>query len=284
MLYGPDVEGVADEAGLVISVEVWDVVSRVLERRKSAPEKKNVLVVCATGVGSARLLQYRIRREFGSVIDRIEECDVLHLDRVDFSHIDYVFTTVPITQQLPVPVREVSSFFDLHDVDQVKDLFRGATEADKLMRAFDRRLFFPHLACASKDEVLHLLCARAVKARGINARLEKLVQARERASVTSFGNNVAMPHPIAPVSDETFVTVGLLDHPVVWDEAGTPVQAVFLISFAKDGGRELDDFFDLLGDLFMDEGAIARLTREQTWEVLEELLRACERGAFSDGM
>ena len=268
----------ADETGYIALA-----FALAIERRKSAPAKKNVLVVCATGVGSARLLEYRIRREFGSFIDRIEECDALHVDSVDFSHIDYVFTTVPLHQALPVPVREVSSFFDLSDVDRVRDLFRAATDAGKLTAAFDRDLFFPHLVCATKDEVLHVLCAHAAKTHGITARLKKLVHAREQASVTSFGNSVAMPHPIAPVSDETFVTVGLLDKPVVWDQAGTTVQAVFLISFAREGGQELDDFFDLLGDLFMSEEAIGRLVHEQTWETLVALLRACEHGDFSEG-
>lgn len=249
-----------------------------LERQKSAPVKKNVLVVCASGAGSARLLEYRVSREFGDYLDQIKTCDALHLGNVDFSHIDYVFTTVPLDRALPVPVREVSSFFDAKDVNEVKDLFRAGDATGVLSSHFDRELFFPHLHVREKDDVLRLLCAKAARRLGLDdeGRFTELVFARETTTPTSFGNNIAMPHPLEPVSDETIVTVGLLDEPVAWDTRGTTVQAVFLISFARNARGELPEFFGTLADFFIDEHAVARLVAEQSWETLMGLLAACE--------
>lgn len=251
-----------------------------LERLKSEPAKKRILMVCATGVGSARLLEYRVRREFGDYIDGITTCDLLHLDTVDFSQIDYVFTTIPINHALPVPVRQVSSFFDDADATRVKELFHASGRTGLLLEKFDPELFFPHLQASSKEEVIHLLCEQAVRSHGLNPRFEKNVLVRERASVTSFGNRVAMPHPIAPVGEETFVVVGLLDTPVMWDGDDMPVQAVFLISLARGADRALGEFFDLLGDFFMDEHAITEMLDDQSWPTLARLLGACEQGVL----
>ena len=246
-----------------------------LERTRGETPRKNVLVVCASGAGSARLLEYRCRKEFGEYIDTISTCDVLHLDEADFSHVDYVFTTVPINRTLPVPVREVSHFFDASEVEGVRQLLRSGDKTDLIGRYFDRDLFFTHLDCSTKEEVLNVLCD-AASARGVDASFKELVFKREEAAATSFGNSVAMPHPLEVASAQTFVTVGLLDRPVAWDGAQCPVSAVFLIAFSRgrgrDADRELDNFFGILADLFLDEGAIQRLVREQTWDTLIDVL------------
>lgn len=246
-----------------------------LERTRGETPRKNVLVVCASGAGSARLLEYRCRREFGEYIDQISTCDVLHLDDADFSHVDYVFSTVPIDRTLPVPVREVSHFFDASEVEGVRQLLRSGDKFDLIERYFDRDLFFPHLDCVTKEEVLDVLCAAAAE-HGVDPSFRDLVFRREEAAATSFGNSVAMPHPLEVASSRTFVTVGLLDRPVDWDGASCMVSAVFLIAFSRGrdraSDRALDSFFGILADLFLDEAAIGRLVREQTWDTLIDVL------------
>lgn len=240
-----------------------------LERQKTAPAKKNILVVCATGAGSARLLEYRCRREFGEYVDKIVTCDVFGIDRVDLANIDYVFTTVPLGRSLPVPVREVTYFFDDDEVAEVKKLLGREEAGFVLGEYFDPRLFFPHQTWGSKEEVLHAMCERLREEGMVDEGIEELVLAREGMTATSYGNNVAMPHPLEPAGDRTIIAVALLDKPVVWDERGTAVQAVFLISYARQAGRALDGLFSSLADLFMDEGAIAYLVHNQTWASLE---------------
>ena len=61
-----------------------------IERQNTELPKKNILIVCASGKGSAQLLHYRYRQEFGSYVGRIETCDVSNVKKVDFKDIDYV--------------------------------------------------------------------------------------------------------------------------------------------------------------------------------------------------
>ena len=244
-----------------------------LERQRTGASKKNVLIVCASGMGTARMLEHHFRSAFEGYIDQIATCDVHDVVAQDFTKIDYVFTAVPLGVQLPVPVCEISYFFDEADAGDIRRLLRARVLAGGgLIARFDRELFFPHLAIGSKWEAIEFLAARMGERFKLDEGFPDSVLAREQAAATSFGNLVAMPHPLKPASDVTHVCVGLLDEPIPWDGGDLPVQAVFLISYARSGGRALDDFFGALADVFMDAQAIERLVKDQAWDVLTSIL------------
>lgn len=251
-----------------------------LERSQTELSKKNILVVCASGQGTARMLEHRYRQQFGDCVDRVIACDVSHIGRIDFSQIDYVFTTVPIAEKLPVPVREVGLFPDSAEVAGLRDLLTrdassGSSSADRFLKRFDRTLFFPHLNVASKEEVLDVLCDAVEAAGGVSPTFRALVLEREALAPTAFGSGVAMPHPNEPVTDGAFVAVGLLDHPITWGQDN--VQAVFLVALSREDPRELNEFFGALAQLFMDECAIQKLVQDQRWEVLTGLVEQIEQ-------
>lgn len=247
-----------------------------LERKKGAPPRKNILVVCASGVGSSRLLEYQYRKEFGPYLNKVVACDLSQLADMDFSDIDYVFTTVPIERALPVPVRQVGFFLEGSDREGIRQLLSSHTESASPPLPFDERLFLPHLrGLAGKDEVLELLCARAAEVEGVDeGDFLAAVLAREREAPTAFGNEVAMPHPIAPLSERTFVAVALLDDAVRWGDH--EVRAVFLVSIAKDRDPPRD-FYERLAGLFGSEEALQGLLADQTLEKLLEVTRPSER-------
>lgn len=237
-----------------------------LDRQKTEPPKKNILVVCASGQGSARMLEMRYRKEFGKLIGNCIACDVASIGNVDFSNIDYVFTTVPITRPVPVPVCEVTYFLGSSETAHIKQVLSGVRNAAGQLRELDPRLFFTHLDLPDKQAAIDYLCDRVEEMRAVDKDFREKIARREQAATTSFGNLVAMPHPLEAVSDDAFVCIGLLDHPVVWDERGTQVQAVFLVFFPRGGWHEQGSFFSMLADLFMDEQAILRILKNQDWE------------------
>ena len=263
-------EGLSDDETGYIALSF----ALALERQKTSVAKKNILVVCASGAGSARLLEYRCRREFGQYIDKIMTCDILKLDAFDFSQVDYVFTTVPIEKKLPVPIREVTYFLDTEDVLQVRELLGGEAPAAGIPPYFRRNLFFPHMAQRTKQEVLDFLLDQVCAAEDMPDNFRELVWKREGVVSTSFGNSVAMPHPLEAVSASTFICVGLLDHPVVWDGNGQMVQAVFLLAFSPEQDGSLHSFLGAFADVLMDKDAIGELVKYQTWETLSEVLGA----------
>jgi len=245
-----------------------------LERSKTEVAKKNILVICASGAGSARLLEYQCRREFGDYIDQIQTCDALSLDKIDFSKIDYAFTTVPLHIELPVPVREVSCFLDPAEAERTRAMLRKEMRAENVnaFRFIGEDLFFPHLSFTTKDEVLDFLIGRAEALRDTAPEFRDLVYAREERMATAFGNNIAMPHPLEVASNDAFICVGLLDEPVGWGIDGEKAQAVFLMGFSFDEDGEARSFLDGFAGVLVDSSAIGRLVSEQTWDVFVQLL------------
>lgn len=248
-----------------------------LERRKSSNPKKKILVVCASGAGTSRLLEYRCRKEFGEWISSIRTSDAFHLDSIDFSDIDYVFSTVHIDRNLPVPVCELRYFLDTSEIEQVRGMLRDSSlKSDGSMaRYFSPELFFSHRSFASKTDALDFMLDRVEEHFDIDGSFREAVWAREAAVATTFGNDVAMPHPIETTENETFGVVMLLDEPVVWDEHGRGVRAVFLMNFSRSGGEDVRRFIESFAEFLIDTDAVQSLIADQRWDTFKALLESC---------
>lgn len=241
-----------------------------LERNATSYAKKHVLVVCASGAGSARLLSLRLQREFGSNFERIDTCDVSDLAERDIADIEYIFTTVPLGCRVSVPVVHVSPFLD----DSSKLNVRRVIEQDEMASMqsyFSQDLFFAHLSLPTREAVISYLVRATARIVDLPENFEELVLRRERTAATSFGNLVALPHPCEAVSPRTSVTVALLDHPIDW--GGKPIQAVFLVCVARDASDGLTAFYRAMVRLITKKQAIQRILGDMRLEVLLNELR-----------
>nr|WP_269435765.1 PTS sugar transporter subunit IIA [Gracilibacillus suaedae] len=60
---------------------------------------------------------------------------------------------------------------------------------------------------------------------------------REEIAPTSFGNLVAIPHPITPKTDKTFIAICTLEKPITW--VNKQVQFVCMLCVKKDSQEDL---------------------------------------------
>lgn len=240
-----------------------------LDRQKTERVRRNIIIVCATGAGSARLLEHRFRREFGEQLNRIEVCDAQGVIAADLSDIDCIFSTVALDEVLPVPVISVGAFLDESDIPAVRAALREP-RADGLGRFFRRDLFFSHCLFASREDAISSLSEALRSMAGADDDIEELVLRREQEGYTSFGNRVAMPHPASPVVDDTTVAVALLDGPVDW--AGHDVQAIFMVCVSRNRDRGLQPLYTALARVMGSREAMDELISQQSFDVLLELL------------
>ena len=202
-----------------------------LERKKTEVAKKNILLVCASGRGSAQLLLHRYKTEFGPYLNKVSVCDVGRIGEQDFSEIDYVFTTVPIPVKIPVPIQEVEYFLKSADIQAVKKTLMGKKDSP-VLDIYPEELFLPHMKFANKEEALKTLCGFVCDKGLAPKEFIDSVRAREVLAKTAFGNFVAMPHPIEVMGDCPFVCVAVLDKPILWteDAPDSLIQVIFLVS------------------------------------------------------
>lgn len=241
-----------------------------LDHKKSGEvAKRRVLIVCASGAGSARLLEHRYRKTFASTIEEVETCDVQGLASIDIERFDCVFTTVPLGRELKAPVFEVSAFLDEAEIPRIKSVLESNRIPSESDGFFCPELFFPHFACETRGEVLSFLSEAVKKHFGLDEDVLSLVMEREALATTAFGNRVAMPHPSRPVAPKSVVATAVLDRPIEW--GGSQVQVVFLICI-KPKDKTLKPLYRALADFMGSEDDVTMLISQQRLDTLLELL------------
>ncbi len=244
------------------------------ERSVSSMVKKNVLLVCATGKGSAKLLQYKYEKEFGDCIDQLVCCDVTELEDMDYTHIDYVITTVPINVNVPRPILEVQYFLDEQEISNLRAALFEEKKSDDVMQFYPEELFISNLKAKNRKEVIHKMCRHIAKMRKVPDNFSQLVMIREEAARTEFGNLVAMPHPSENVSEETFVSVAILEQPILWEDK--KVQVVFLVSIERDLNRSIQSFYNTTAEFFLNKECINGLIKNRSYSWFQEKIKQLE--------
>ncbi|MFA9375310.1 MAG: transcription antiterminator [Lachnotalea sp.] len=244
-----------------------------LEKQDKIVDKKNILIVCASGKGTTQLFIYKYKQAFGKYINQIYECTAYELDNYDFQGkgIDYVFTTIPINTQVPVPVFEVNLFLEHKDIAIYSEMFEmGSNEF--LHKYYKDFLFVTDIEAKTKEDIIKQLCEHTNQYYNLPDGFYDAVMKREEMGQTDFGNLAAIPHPFQVITKENFVTVGILKKPFWWGH--NEVQVIFLIAISTEEDADIERFYQLTTKLLFDLEDIQYLIQNQKFEVLINLLSA----------
>lgn len=223
----------------------------VMERKDKTIHKYNIVVVCASGRGTSQLFMYKYKQAFGQYINKIYELTVFDLEDLDFMSfgIDFVFTTIPLNINLPVPVYEVSLFLDSNEITNYQKIFEKGDQ-NFIYHYFSNDLFMPDLKAAHKGEAIKKICEFAKRKKRLPDDFYELVIKREEMGQTDFGNLVAIPHPYKVINDDKFVVVAILEKPIWWGH--NDVQVIFLISLAQEDNQDIEQFYSVITNYLSD--------------------------------
>lgn len=262
--------------GKEISIDETGYLAMVLELGVAAAElprdKSNVLLVCNTGMSTSRLLHYKFKERFSDYIEHIYVCDRVGLFTFDFSTVDYIFTTTPITVSVPVPIVEVGEFLESEDVERVLSVFKSGIYGNMVDRYYGPARFIGHLYAGSKDEALKLLCERIMKTEDVDSDFYDQVLAREAFVQMDVGNSIALPHPNRIASRDSFAYVAVLDRPIPWNNQ--TVQVLILVSIGRDDRDEArrKAFYEATAQFALNKAAVDALIAEPAYEKFVELI------------
>lgn len=244
------------------------IIAAALEHKERSV-KKNIVIVCFTGKGSSQLFMQRYRQTFGKYVNRIDECSYYQLREYDFTDIDFVLTTIPLAEKIPVPVFEVNLFLDAQDVNNVSRYLKNES-IQFLSQYFREDLFFSHINLQKKEEILRYLCNAAANKFDVPAHYYEMVCRREELGQTDFGNLGAIPHSCEMQQKDNFVVVGILERPVWWGH--NDVQVVFLINIGKNSDIDTERFYQAITDLLFSQQEMAYLIEHPDYGTLLDLL------------
>lgn len=239
-----------------------------LERMR---KKKRVLVVCETGVGSAKILSHQLENRFANEIEIVDTISYYHLSHYDLSRVDLIVSTIMIPDHLEVPVVVVSHFLEENDATRIqREIGRLKGNVQKYM---EPSKMFIHQELDSKEKVIQFLCKKLAEQHAVPENYATLVLKRVAIASTAFGNLVAVPHPIEPVTHRTFWTICTLARPIQWDE-DKKVQLVCLLNVGKEDGN-LNAMYKYLTGVIQNKAAVQKIIKSNT---VEELIQCMEAG------
>lgn len=243
-----------------------------LEKQNEIISKKNILLVCISGKGSSQFFVYRYKKSFEKYVDKIYNCNIFELDNYDFEgkKIDYIFSTVPIKKEFPVPVYEIDILFKQSDVEKFSKIFEQ-NGYNFLNKYYREELFIKNCDCKTKEEVIKVLANKASEFVKIEPGFYESVLQREKMAHTDFGNYIAIPHPVTSFSKESFVAVAVLNQPILWEEH--QVQVVFLVAISSEVKEDVKLFYQTTTDFLFDEIRIKNLIEAPSYSNLISLLQ-----------
>ncbi len=243
-----------------------------LERMKTRQKRlKRVIVVCASGVGSARLLYYRLQNVFKDEIDIVASTNYYQLKEYDLSSIDFIISTIPIKEDIAVPVKVVNTFLGGEDIENIREGLSPVKKNEEQSYLDESRVFI-HKDFEDKEGVIRFLCEELYKQNLVSKDYVNLVLERESLAPTSFGNLVAIPHPLSPETEETFWTICTLKKPIEWTDKYL-VQFICLLNIRKvPNNDDLDSMYKRLLALIENSATVKKILKSKSAEEIIKIL------------
>lgn len=232
-----------------------------MESVRTENHPKKCMIICASGLGSARLLARKLQSRFGSRIEIVGTTEYYKVNQIPLMSLDFLVSTIPISIHLPIPVIQVNTILGGNDLDKIE---RVLLERDNhTIQYLREELVFLQRDFETRDEVLNFIGKQLESLGLVQKDFLKAVYERETISPTSFGNFVAIPHPVMPQTETTFWAVCTLKKPIDW--GGKRVQFVCLLNVEKNSTDELQNMYDLLVKIIDNTHAVQQLIKCKTY-------------------
>lgn len=243
-------------------------IGAAIERKKLQSGPKRCVVVCASGLGTAQLIYYKLKSYFGNNLEVTGTTEYYKLSQLNLRDIDFIVSSIPIEETFPVPIIEVNAVLGENDLRKIEKFI--VEKPQSVRNYFYKDLMFLRQNFSTKDEVLKFF-QRVLKEKTLaDDSLLEAVYEREQVAPTSFGNLVAIPHPITPKTKETFMGVCTLEKPINW--SGKPVQLVCLLCVKKNSQEDLQEMYDLMIKVIDHNHIVEGLIKAKTYEEFMKVL------------
>ncbi|MBP1969229.1 lichenan operon transcriptional antiterminator [Virgibacillus natechei] len=237
-------------------------IGAAIERQKLKSGPKRCLIVCASGLGTAQLIYYKLKSKFTTEMDVVGTTEYYKLDNYNLNEIDFIVSSIPIPEELTVPVIEVNAILGDHDLEKINQFVMDSQKS--ITDLFQKDLLYLRKNIHTKEEALAFMHEQLVEKGLVDKTFLESIYEREQIAPTSFGNLVAVPHPITPKSEETFLAICTLDKPIEWGDKS--VQFICVLSIKKNSTEDLQEMYDLLGNVIDSASMVQKLIKAKTYE------------------
>src|SRR5699024_1470937 len=186
-------------------------------KKKESKQIHKCLILCASGLGSAQLLMHKLKNVFGEQLNIMGTIEYYNLQWQTLSNIDFIISTIPIEDNLSVPVVQVNTILGETDLTTISELVdKNKTKIAEYLKKEHTHL---NKDIDTREKVIKFICEKLEKSGLVKENYIHSVMQRESYSSTNFGNMVALPHPIEAQTKDTFWSIMTLKKPIKWGES-----------------------------------------------------------------
>lgn len=237
-----------------------------LEDQTADGDPKRILIICSARSGDTLLMKHKLTKWFKEMISKIDMINLIELPNVDLNQYDVIFTTFLNNENIPCNAIKINYFLNESDHYRIERALKGDPLGQDLLKYFSKELFIISDKNKNREEIIKEMCDLAKKKYDLNDDLYNSVIRREKLGFTSFGNNIALPHPDTLITEKTFVVINILNKPVKWGNDN--VRIVLLVSVARGKEKELRSLFECISRLIKDKNSVESILKLPTYENL----------------
>lgn len=213
-----------------------------LEKINKGKSQLNILVVCNNGKAASQVLGYKIKERYEKQINSIQILSVHQLSHIDINIYDCIFSTVSLNIDYNIPLIKINNLLTDIDFEKINNVIYSFDNRKlNLKHFFNKDFFYMNMDVKNKEEAIQFICDASQKNIDRTETLSQSVLKRESIASTELNNLLAIPHPLMPISQFTFIAIGVLKKPIIWEKKS--VQLILLISISENDFINLESFF-----------------------------------------
>nr|WP_281246046.1 PTS sugar transporter subunit IIA [Pisciglobus halotolerans] len=238
-----------------------------LERKRN--RKVNVLLVCASGLGTSKLLKQRIKFAFG---DTIQIDNVLGINELNSTHADrLIISTIPIKDKRFKSIT-VSPIISEKDLRKIDDYVLPRNKGKAFVNLTNEKNFFiSYSDDQNQNDVLKLITDNLVYYEQAKKGIYESAIQREELSSTVLDHYVAMPHSTIEFIKRPSISIFINANGINWN--GEKVKIIFFFGINQEVLDNLDDIYKYFNDLISNRLILNRITKVSSYQELIDILK-----------
>ncbi|MBY7141743.1 transcription antiterminator [Virgibacillus sp. NKC19-3] len=240
------------------------------ERCPDIKRKKDVVLVCSSGLGTSKLLEQRIKDNFLNDLNVTRVLSVKDLEQANITE-DSIISTIPL-RNTDVPVVVVSPMLDTNDLNFIKKelhLKPLGNQKEAFLSCLEDDLLFVESGKDCKNKVLNYICDTLLQKGYAKEGIFESALNREEISSTAMGN-FAMPHVKIDYISEPRISIYVNKDGINWDSE--LVNVVFFFALNKDVKPIINGIYEFFNHVISDENMLRGLALVNDGQEIVRLL------------
>lgn len=245
--------------------------SVALDKRAKVGINKKIVIVCASGRGTSRLLQHRLVKRYNFKPENLVILSSFQLNSYNFSDTMFILSTIPLKIEIDIPILLIDMLFSDKSARKVDQLIQSFAVINEIEACLKNSLFSHQKSLLNREEVFSLMCNQIKEEfPEIEETFLEQVIKRENVSSTEVGNYVALPHPYVYDGKKLIVCCMSLEKPIRWKFDF--VNLVILMAIPQEEDFINQKISEIVANILSDEVSIIKLTNNTTKETFLDLI------------